>query len=83
MRERNKIRAWINKNDGKHFQVDNQNFNVYEVAGYISLILAFVVYLFHDKVDFQSAWLGWLFLCFGCSTLFIGVLKKVKNGENT
>lgn len=79
----NKIRTWINKNDGKYFKVDNQIFNDYEAAGYISLILAIVVYLFHEKAGFESTWIGWLFLCFGCAGVFIGIMKKVKNGENT
>jgi len=78
-----KIRKWINKNDGEHFQVDNQTLNKYEIIGYLLLIFSFIVYLFNDKVGFQAAWLGWLFLIIGVITLLIGISIKLINEENT
>lgn len=83
MYKSNKIRTWINKNDGEYFQVENHTFNAYEASGYILIILALVVYLFHDKAGFDLTWIGWLVLCFGCIALFIGVMKKVRNAEKT
>ena len=77
------IRAWINKNDGKFYQIDNQKLNIYEVTGYLSLIFAFVVYIFHEKTGFQFIWLGWLCFVIGCITLIIGILKKLKSEEST
>ena len=79
----NKFRVWLNKNDGKYYQVDNQNLNIYEVTGYLSLIFALVIYLFHDKAGFQPTWLGWLCFIIGCTTLFIGIIKRINNKENT
>ncbi|WP_299873046.1 hypothetical protein [uncultured Cocleimonas sp.] len=71
-----KFRTWINKNDGSYFQVDNQNFNLWQVTGFLLVISAFIVYLLHDKMGFSSTWLGWVFLLAGFILLFIGHTRK-------
>ncbi len=76
MENKNKMREWINKNDGKYFQVDNQEFNKYQAVGFILLILAFTIYLFHEKAGFEEIWLGWLLFFIGAISLIIGYAKR-------
>jgi len=71
-----KFRTWINKNDGSYFQVDNQNFNLWQVVGFLFVIASLIVYLLHDKVGFSRTWLGWVFLFTGFISLFIGNTRK-------
>jgi hypothetical protein len=37
-----KIRKWINRDDGRHFQVGNYNLNGIEILGWILIITCFV-----------------------------------------
>ena len=38
----NKFRKWINRDDGKIFQVKNENLNSVEIAGYALLVFSFI-----------------------------------------
>ena len=73
-----KIRVWLNKNDGAYFQIENQDFNLLQVIGFLLVIASFIVYLLHDKTDFSNTWLGWLFLCGGLVSSYIGIIHKPK-----
>ena len=73
------MRAWINKNDGKYFQIENHKLNIFQTLGYLLIIFSFVIYLFHDKTGFQHTWIGWVFLTVGIAFSFIGALKFISN----
>lgn len=78
-----KIRKWINKNDGKYFQIENQKFNFFQSFGFMLIVLSLVVYLFHEKAGFQYTWVGWLLFISGFAVSIIGFLKMVNNEKNT
>ena len=45
----NKIRRFINKDDGKYYKIGNKNLNCVEIIGYFILIVGFLAYVLHDK----------------------------------
>lgn len=58
----NSIRAWVNRDDGKLYQIGNEELNVFETIEYFLLIVALVVSLVHDKAGLESTWIGWVAL---------------------
>ena len=77
------IRAWINKNDGSFYQVDNYKLNVFEAIGFLLFIASFIVYVMHDKAGFKETWLGWVFITIGIISITIGIAKRSANDKNT
>ena len=78
------IRAWINRDDGRLYQVGNENLNAFEIIGYFLLIIALMVSLLHDKAGLESTWIGWVALFAGLGLAFYGTFKKeIKKSENT
>ena len=39
-----KLRAWINRDDGRYYQVGNTKLRWYEIAGYLSVVVAVGLY---------------------------------------
>jgi len=79
----NKFRERVNKNDGAFYQVDNQTLTLYEVIGYLLLIASLIIYLLHEKVNFEHTWLGWVFLFTSMPLVVIGASKRIRNDKNT
>jgi hypothetical protein len=73
------IREKINRNDGKYVQIDNHELNGKEIVGYSFLILALLVYLLVDKVDFQYSWFGWVFFAIGFVLVILGIIQNEKS----
>jgi hypothetical protein len=69
-----KIRAWINRDDGKVYQIGNKNLGVSESVAYFLFILAMLVYVLHDKAGFKSTWVGWL-------SLVVGIILVVQSSS--
>jgi hypothetical protein len=83
MSKRDNIRAWINKNNGSFYQIDNQNLTLFEVIGYLIFVASLIIYLIHDKAEFKETWIGWLFLVSGFILALVGIKKRIKKDENT
>lgn len=83
MSKRGNIRAWINKNNGSLYQIDNQNLTLFEVIGYLLLVASLIIYLLHDKAGFKETWIGWSFLITGFLLALVGVKKRIGKDENT
>ena len=73
MAKRKEYKDWINRDDGKFFQIGNKDLGILEVIGYLLLVLALIIYLLHDKAGVESTWVGWLSLILGLILLFWSV----------
>ena len=71
------LREWINRDDGKHWQVGNHKLNFNEILGYGALIGALLIYLLNDKLGFQHTWVGWLLLFIGVIFTISGTSKGI------
>lgn len=54
-----RLRAWVNRDDGKMLQIGNRRLNVFELLGYLLFVLSLVIYVLHDKTGFNATWIGW------------------------
>ena len=77
------IREWLNKNDGAHFQVENDDLKALEVSGYLTVIAALIIFLIDSKAGIDETWLGWLCLIMGIVAILIGAIIRIKNNKNT
>ncbi len=73
---RQTFRNWINKNDGRYFQVDNLKLNLFEVVGYLLMIFSVMYYFLHEKVSVDQDWIGWTLLVIGLVLGIYGALFK-------
>ena len=78
----NKIRAWINRDDGKIYQVGNKNLGALETIGWFLLILALLVCTLHDKAGIESTWVGWLSFFLGLILLFWSAKDEGENDDD-
>jgi len=74
-----KIREWINKNDGRFFQVENIELDFFQVIGHLLLLFAYAFYEFHNRIGIDNDWLAWSSLIAGSVLLFykINDTKKI------
>ncbi len=79
----NKLREWINRDDGKFYQIGNENLNVIEIIGYFLLVLSLVLYGLHQKAGLEATWIGWVSFLVGVVMVFYGGLKKEGSNEST
>jgi len=77
-----KIRAWINRDDGEMYQIGNKKLGVAEVIGYLLCIVAMLVYLLHSKVGFEQTWVGWAALIVGFCLVTWSTSKEVNNEDD-
>jgi membrane protease YdiL (CAAX protease family) len=46
-----KLRDWLNRDDGRYFQVENRNLNWYEIVGILlSIVVVFLWHLNNKKI---------------------------------
>jgi hypothetical protein len=76
-----KIRTWINRDDGKMYQVGNKNFGALEIIGWFFLILALLVYTLHDKAGIESTWIGWLSFFLGLVFIVWSFIKEKEDED--
>ena len=70
------FRNWLNKNDGRYFQVDNQELNLFEVTGHLLTIFSLMYYFLHKKVGVDQDWIGLTLLVIGLVMGIYGALFK-------
>ena len=73
-----KVRRWINRDNGRIYQVGNRNLNAIEVMGWLFFIVAMLSHLFTEKTSANLSWLGWSSLVVGVMLMIVGACK----GEN-
>ncbi len=71
-----KARAWINRDDGSYWRVDNRNLGPLSITGYFMVIVALIILTLHDKGNWGEPWIGWLVLVTGLICTYIGEKGK-------
>lgn len=79
----NKLRRWINRDDGKHYQVGNENLNYLELVGGILMISGLLSLPIKKQHLFDIP--NWVvYSIFVCAFIlwWLGTSKKNKNDKN-
>jgi hypothetical protein len=79
----NKLRRWINRDDGKYCQIGNENLNYLEVVGIVFMISGLLALPIkkHNLFDIPN-WV--VYSMFACAFIlsWVGISKKSKNDKN-
>jgi len=51
-----KLRGWINRDDGRFYQVGNRSLGVLEAIGLLVFVCSLVLWQLHAKTDLHLAW---------------------------
>jgi cytochrome b561 len=76
-----KVRQWINKNDGKYFQVENVHYSLPHALGLLILIPGFLIAASMLPQAIQSpppVWSGWVIIAVGAAFIVLGNLPRKK-----
>ena len=71
-----RLRNWINRDDGVHYQVGNHKLNWKEIAGYFLLLCSVIFYLLQSKVDLSHTFIGWILSIIGIIFIYLGYPKE-------
>lgn len=69
-----KFRAWLNRDDGRFYQIGNESIGVLTTMGGLSIVASLVLWQVHRHVDVHLAWsiavgtAGVAFLFFGAGS---------------
>lgn len=77
-----KVRAWINRDDGKFYRAGNRNLNLIEIMCYLFLIASMIVYQLHNKTGFSKTWIGWLSLTLGVILLTWSNIREAHRNKS-
>ena len=76
-----KVRQWINKNDGKYFQVENEHYSLPHALGLLTLILGILIVARMLPQAIQSppsVWVGWAIIAAGTVLIVLGKQPRKK-----
>ena len=51
-----KLRQWVNRDDGRHYQVGNRDLGTLETIGYFICICSLFLWQLHSKTGVSSIW---------------------------
>ena len=51
-----KLREWINRDDGRFYQIGNEPIGAWTVVGMLSIVSALVLWQLHTHVGVNGAW---------------------------
>ena len=71
-----RLRNWINKDDGFHYQVGNHKLNWKEITGYLLLLCSVIFYLLQSKVDLNHTGIVWVLFIIGIVFIYLGSPKE-------
>jgi len=72
------FRAWINRNDGKFFQLE-ENFSVNWYQAVAAIILCAAILLLRVEALSSKSTFGWIALVIGIALGLIGMLKGISD----
>ncbi len=75
-----RVRAWMNRDNGKMLHIGNRRLNIFELLGYLLFVLALIIYLLHDKTGFGATWIGWVSLFAGA--VMVAISAGNANGDD-
>lgn len=75
----NKLRQWINRDDGRWFQIGNENLNTLQIIGYVFMVLGFLLFAVRQHL-FPNipTWIPFVALLMGFCCLYFGEPKEKK-----
>ena len=56
MGSQSKLRGWINRDDGRFYQIGNESIGAWTVVGALSLVGALILWQLHTHVGVNGAW---------------------------
>jgi hypothetical protein len=73
----NKFRKWINRDDGKYYQVGNESLNFLEILGGMLMICGFLLMVCMQKTDLKiPRWTVFTTFAFSVGLWGLGDFKK-------
>ena len=51
-----KLREWVNRDNGRFYQIGNESIGAWTVVGALSLVCALVLWQLHTHVGVNGAW---------------------------
>lgn len=75
----NKLRQWINRDDGRWFQIGNENLNTLQIIGYVFMVLGFLLFAVRQHLSPNiPTWIPCVALLMGFCGLYFGEPKEKK-----